>query len=334
MSGEVEKIIDLAKKNPKRIVLPEGDELRVLKAAEIVVSKKIAELIIVGRNENVKKFAGENSISLDKIRIVDPATYPRSKEMVDIFYEARKHKGITKEDARGAVFGNRVYFGALLVRLGEADAFVAGASHTTSNVARASLFCIGLEKDIKVMSSSFLIEFANCPYGDKGLFIFADCGIVPNPDAAQLADIAISSSRLYESFFKKKPYVALLCYSTKGSARGESVDKILKALETIRKKAPGLMVDGELQFDAAVVPEVGKIKAPGSPVAGRANILIFPNLDAGNISYKLSQRLGGARVVGPLIQGLKSPASDLSRGCGVLEIVDAVAAVAVKAQKC
>jgi len=334
MSNHIEALRETAKKDPRTVVLPEGDELRTLKAASFVSSEGIAKIIIIGKPEAVRKLAAENSVSVDKTEIIDPEKYPRSEEMVEQFYELRKHKGVTMKDSREAIYGNRVYFGAMLARLDVADGFVAGANHTTSNVARAALFCVGLEDEISVMSGSFLVEFEKCPYGNNGLFIFGDCGVVPDPDPVKLADIAISTSRLYEQFFRQKPYVALLSYSTKGSARGESVDKVLKALEIIRKKAPGLMADGELQLDAAVVPEVGKIKAPTSRIAGQANVLIFPNLDSGNISYKLAQRLGNARVVGPLLQGVKKPASDVSRGCDVDEIIDAIAATVVRAQKC
>ncbi|MBL7157334.1 MAG: phosphate acetyltransferase [Candidatus Omnitrophica bacterium] len=334
MAGHIEKLIQKAKKDPKNIVLPEGNEPRVLKAASTLASLGIAKVILVGKEDEVKKIADENSASLDKIRIIDQDNFPRREELIDTFYNLRKHKGITRDDAESAVSGNCVYFAALLTRMGVADGFVAGASHTTSNVARAALYCLGLDREIGVLSSSFLVELDNSPYGDEGLFIFGDCGIVPDPNPVRLAGIAISSSRIYENFFGRKARVALLSYSSKGSARGNSVDKVLKALEIIRKKSPGLLVDGELQLDAAVVPEVAKIKAPGSCIAGRANVLIFPNLDAGNISYKMVQRFANARVVGPLLQGLTKPASDLSRGCSVEEIVDTVACTVLRAQKC
>jgi phosphate acetyltransferase len=331
VKSRIEALKKQARENPKRIILPEGDEPRVLEAAEALTTQGIAHIILIGSEDDVRKKAEEESISLNKIEIIDPLKYPKSEELVDTFYALRKHKGITKSDAKSAVIGNRIYFGALLVKTGAADGFVAGASHTTSNVARAALYCLGLDKDIGVMSSSFLVELDDPSYGDKGLFIFGDCAIVPNPNPVRLAGIAISSSRLYEEFFKSKPYVALLSYSTKGSARGESVDKVLKALEVIRKKSPGLACDGEMQLDAAIAPEVAKIKAPGSRVAGKANVLIFPNLDAGNIAYKLIQRMGKARVVGPVLQGLTRPCSDLSRGSGVKEIIDTVVATVIRA---
>ena len=331
MKSQIEALKEQAQKNPKKIVLPEGNEPRVLEAAATLTSEGIADIILIGDEGEIKKKAKESSVSLEKIKIIEPVKYPKRGELVDIFYNSRKHKGITRGDAESAVIGNRIYFGALLVKAGVADGFVAGASHTTSNVARAALYCLGMDKDIGVMSSSFLIELSDSSYGDNGLFIFGDCAIVPDPDPARLAGIAISSSRLYEEFFKRKPYVALLSYSTKGSARGESVEKVLKALEVIRKKAPGLACDGELQLDAAIVPKVAKIKAPGSHVAGRANVLIFPNLDAGNIACKLVQRMAEARIVGPILQGLTRPCSDLSRGSNVKEIVDTVAATVIRA---
>ena len=334
MKSQIELLKKRAKEDPKTVVLPEGREPRILEAAKVAVEEGVARIILVGNKKEVESRAKKSGIPLNKIQLIDPETYPKLDELVDIFYKSRKHKGVTQSDAREAVLGNRVYFGALLVKTGVADGFVAGASHTTSNVARAALYCIGLAPDISVMSSSFVVEFPNMAYGDKGLFVYADCGIVPNPNHEQLADIAISTRKLYKELFSGSPRVALLSYSTKGSARGESVDKVLKALEIIRKKSPGLLVDGELQLDSAIVPDVAEIKAPSSTVAGTANILIFPNLDAGNICYKLSQRLGNARVAGPLLQGLNKPASDLSRGCFVGEVVDSIAATAVRAQAC
>lgn len=318
MPGRIEKLREIARKSPKKIVLPEGNEPRIARAARIIASLGIADITLIG----------------DKAGAINPKKYPEREKLVETFYNLRKHKGITKRAARKTVLENPVYFGALLVRCGDADGFVAGASHTTSDVARAALRCLGLDKAIGVMSSSFALELEDSRYGDEGLFVFGDCGIVPDPDPERLAGIAVSSARLFESLFKRKARVGLLSYSTKGSAKGASVEKVLKALAIIKRKMPGLAVDGELQLDAAIIPEVAKIKAPGSPLAGRANVLIFPNLDAGNIAYKLMQRLGNARVVGPLLQGLTKAASDLSRGSDVREIVDAVAATVIRAKKC
>ncbi len=334
MATEILKLQDKAKQDPKTILLPEGEEPRILKAAAQIAELGLAKLILLGNEKKIKKMVGESFLSLKDILIIEPEKYTKKDEVIETFYKLVSYKGTKEDEARKLVMEDTAYFGAILTRLGVADGFVAGASHTTPDVARASLYCLGLDKEIGIMSSSFVIELAGSIYGHNGLFVFGDCGIVPNPNSNKLAGIAISSSRLFEELFNVKARVALLSYSTKGSAKGESVEKVVKALDVIKTKKPDLMVDGELQFDAAVVPEVAAIKAPNSSVAGKANVLIFPNLDAGNISYKLAQRLGQARVVGPLLQGLTKPCSDLSRGCGVEEIIDAVVVTAVRAQKC
>jgi len=332
VASQIEALRESAKKKPKTIVLPEGFEPRVLKAAGTLTALGMARVILIGKESDVNKLAAEHSVSLSNIQIIDPERHPKREKMVEALFELRKHKGLTGEEARKLVLGDPLYFAGFLVRFGEAEGFVAGASHATASVARAAIYCIGLDEKIGVMSSSFIVEVRNSPYGDKGLFIFGDCGIVPDPDPEKLAGIAISCAGVYRELFKREPRVALLSYSTKGSAGGLSVKKVTKALGIIKQKEPKLMIDGELQFDSAVVPEVAKIKAPESDVAGRANVLIFPNLDSGNISYKLAQRLAGARVVGPLLEGIKKPASDLSRGCLVEEIIDTVAATVVRAQ--
>ncbi|MCK4463839.1 MAG: phosphate acetyltransferase [Candidatus Omnitrophica bacterium] len=307
---KIDLIREKARQNPKKIVLPEGKEKRVIEAASIVEKEGIAKVILLRKTE----------------------THPRLEEIVQTFWNLRKHKGISIDQAREYVLKEPVYFAALMTQLGMADGFVAGASHTTPDVARAAIHCLKIDRKIRVVSSSFIIELENCPFGENGLFVFGDCGIVPNPTSLQLAGIALSSGMLLKRLFDVEPRAALLSYSTKGSAGGESVDKVLEALKIIREKDPDFLVDGELQLDAAIIPEVAGIKSPGSPVAGRANVLIFPNLDAGNISYKLIQRLGNGRVVGPILQGITKPASDLSRGCSVEEIVDAVAVTVVRAQ--
>ncbi|MFH1594226.1 MAG: phosphate acetyltransferase [Candidatus Omnitrophota bacterium] len=332
MSSRINQFTEIAKKDPKKIVFPEGLEARILEAAAKATALGVADIILIGEEKSVKDIAAKNNISLEGIEIVDPERYDKKEQLVELFHDLRKHKGMTIEEARKIVLGDFVYFGALLVRTGAADGFVAGASYTTSDVARAAIYCLEPDKSVGVVSSSFIIELEDSPYGEDGLFVFGDCGIVPNPDAKRLAGIAISSSRLYEKIFKAKPRTALLSYSTKRSAKGESVEKVRQALEIIKKEAPDLAVDGELQLDAAIVPEVAAIKAPSSPIAGKANVLIFPNLDAGNIAYKLIQRLGKARVAGPLLQGVTKPCSDLSRGCGVREIVDSVAVTVIRAQ--
>jgi len=334
MPGQIENLRKLAKKDPKKVVLPEGNDPRIVEAAGIIAGLGLADVTLIGKEKEVKRLAAANSDSLKNVNIIDPAKYAAIDETINTFYNLRKHKGITPDDARKAVLENPLYFGALMVRAGEAHGFVAGANHKTSDVARAAIYCLGVKRSIGIMSSAFVVELDNCSYGDDGLFVFADCAIVPDPSAGKLAGIAISTSKLYKRLFKRAPRIALLSYSTQGSAKGEAVEKVREALKKIKEKAPDLMVDGELQFDAAVVPEVAKIKAPKSPLGGRANILIFPNLAAGNIAYKLVQRLGKGRVLGPLLQGINNPASDLSRGCLVEEIVDTVVAIVLRAQKC
>lgn len=334
MKSQIDELREKAKKNKKRIILPEGTDIRAIEAASRVANLDIANIILLGKPDEIKKKADEKSISLNKVEIIDPLTCPKKEEVIETLFKLRSAKGVTKEEAERIILEQPVYYGALLTRLDVVDGFVAGASHTTADVARAALYCVGLDREIGIMSSSFVIEVAACPYGDGGLFIFGDCGVVPNPNANKLAGITIACSKIYVELFNRKPHVALLSYSTKGSAGGESPEKVIRALEIIKTKAPDLIVDGEMQPDAALVPEIAKIKAPGSSVAGKANVLIFPNLDAGNITYKLTQRLGMARVVGPLLLGLKKPCSDLSRGCGIEEIVDAVALTAVRAQQC
>jgi len=246
------------------------------------------------------------------------------------YYELRKLKGVTPEEARKTVLTDYLTFGAMLVKEGVADGFVAGASHTTPDVIRAALRCFSIDRQIGVISGAFLMEVPNCPYGEKGVFIYADCGVNPSPNARQLAGIAVSSATLFQKLVGKRPAVAFLSYSSKGSAEGELVDKMKEAVRRAKEIAPDLLIDGEFQADSAIVPEIAMIKCGDNPVAGKANVLIFPNLDSGNISYKLTQRLANARAVGPLLQGFEKPASDLSRGCNAEDIVDAVAVTSVR----
>jgi len=331
--SRIESLKDKARSNRKKIILPEGEDSRIVEAASIVAREKIADVILLGDKETVEKNAAAKSVKLDGVEVVDPLKHPRFEEFVTKYYERRKAKGISHEDARAHLTENFVTVGALMIRFGLADGFVAGASHPTADVARAALYCLELDRRVGVLSSSFVVELDNCPYGEKGLFIYADCGIIPDPGPNQLAGIAMACGELINVLFDVEPRVALLSYSTKGSAKGRSIDKVKAALDIIKEKDPALAVDGELQGDAAVVPEVAAIKCKDSKVAGRANVLVFPNLDAGNICYKLTQRLGNARVVGPLLMGPRRPASDLSRGCGLEEIIDAVTITAVRAQR-
>ena len=322
-----------AKKEKRKIVLPEGEDKRVVKAAAFLVREKLAEVLLLGKESDVCKLAEENEISLEKVRVIEPFVYDKREEIINTYDEKRKHKGITLESAREIVMGNFVFFAASMTGMGLADGFVAGASHTTSDVARAAIQCLNLDKGIGTVSSSFIMELMNCPFGEDGLFAYGDCGIIPYPNARQLAGIAIATSDMFQKLFNIRARVAMLSYSTKGSARAsESVENILKAIDRIKVKRPNLIIDGELQLDAAIVPEVAERKCPGSDLAGNANVLIFPNLDAGNISYKLTQRLSNARAVGPIIQGLDKPCSDLSRGCSWEDVVDTAVVTAIRAQ--
>ncbi len=325
----LEKIRDKAAKRPRTIVLPESDDNRTLDAARDILKKRIAKLIIIGDERIRGKIAAKDTKSLE---IIDPEKYKNIDAFASEYYELRKHKGMTPEEAGEAVRKDYLTFGALLVRRGIADGFVAGANHTTPSVIRTALRCLNIDKSISIVAGAFLMEVPNSSYGEEGVFVFADCGVNPEPNARQLAGIAVSSARLFKQLVGKQPRVAFLSYSSKGSAEGPNVDKVNDALKRAKEEAPDLVIDGELQVDSAIVPEVAKIKCPQSEVAGKANVLIFPNLDAGNISYKLVQRLANTRAVGPLLLGFTKPASDLSRGCSVEDIVDAVAVTSVRAE--
>lgn len=322
-----------SKKNKKTIILPEGEDKRVIKAADFIVSQGIAEICLLGKREEIMKLAKEVSVSLEGVNLIDPFVSQDREKIISNYYEIRKHKGISPHDAEKTVMENFIYYAAVMTRIGMADGFVAGASHTTSDVARAAIQCLKLVKEIGTVSSSFIMELTNCPFGENGLFVFADCGIIPYPSSRQLTGIAIAASDLLKKVLNIEPRVAMLSYSTKGSAKSDSVNTVLEALKKVKKKRPDLMIDGELQLDAAIVPEVAELKCPESKVAGRANVLVFPNLDSGNISYKLAQRLGNARAVGPIIQGLNKPCSDLSRGCSWEDVVDTTAVIAIIAQE-
>ena len=324
----LEKIREKASKNLKRIVLPESNEERTMEAVEVVLDNKIAKLIVVGDDSVKKSIKSKNK---DLLEVLNPAAYKDTDKMANEYYELRKIKGMTPEEAKHVVLTDYLTFGAMLVRNDVADGFVAGANHTTPDVIRAALRCLTIDREIAVVSGAFLMEVPDCQYGEKGVFIFADCGVNPQPNARQLSGIAVASATLFQKLVGKRPIVAFLSYSSKGSAEGELVDRIREAVSRAKEIAPDLMIDGEFQADSAIVPEVARIKCGDNPVAGNANVLIFPNLDSGNISYKLTQRLSNARAVGPLLTGFRKPCSDLSRGCSADDIVDAVAVTAVRA---
>ncbi|MFH1441924.1 MAG: phosphate acyltransferase [Candidatus Omnitrophota bacterium] len=307
----IERIHNKAKSNLKTIALPEYDDKRVIEAAKIIEAEGIANVLLMTK---------------DRINLDDKQKY------IEEFYQLRKAKGISIDAVKELFEKDTLYYTAMMVREGKADGFVAGASHTTADIARASIHCLGIDPKINIASSCFIMAVPDCPYGEGGVFIFADCGIVPDPNARQLACISVASAELAGRVLSIPPKVALLSYSTKGSAKYKSIETIKEALEMIKKMAPDLLVDGELQVDAAIVPEVAKIKYLDSPVGGKANVLIFPDLEAGNIGYKLVQRLAKARALGPLLIGLNKPCSDLSRGCSVEDVVDCVAVIAIRAQ--
>lgn len=306
----IRKIYAKAKTNLKTIVLPESKDERVVEAYEFIRKSGIANAIL---------------LSEDKILPQDKERY------IQQFYQMRKPKGLDLESAR-KLFEDPLYYAAMMTREGRADGFVAGASHTTSDVARAAIHCLGVDQRINIACSCFIMEIPNCIYGESGIFFFADCGIVPEPKARQLAYISLATAELAIKVLDFIPRIALLSYSTFGSAKARNVEEIKEALKLLKEMAPDIIAEGELQADAAIVPEVAKIKSPDSVLAGRANVLIFPNLEAGNISYKLLQRLANARATGPLILGLNKPCSDLSRGCSSEDVVNCVAVTAIRAQ--
>ena len=316
------QIIDNARSKKKTIVLPESHDERVLKAAEILTKKNIALVITIGNEEKVRSDAAKLKIDLSGVRIIDPEKSDKHSDFSNIYFNLRKKKGITIEEAREAMKRD-LFFGAMMVKEGMVDGSVAGSTASTADVLRAGIQCIGMSEGISIVSSFFLMVFPEKTYS------FADCAVVPDPDAAQLADIAISTSDNHKKLTGDEPYIAMLSFSTKGSAKHEKIDKVLEATEIIKKKRPDLKIDGELQFDAAVIDNVGRKKAPGSEVAGRANVLVFPDLNAGNIGYKIAQRWGKAEAVGPMVQGLKKPFFDLSRGCSVDDIVNTASIAAL-----
>lgn len=330
----IEKIKEQAKQEIKSIILPETEDLRVLKGTEIVLSEKTANIILLGDEEKIQKLAKENNINIDGAKIINPLKSEKLDTYVDALYELRKAKGMTKEQAKELLTTNSRYFATMMVKLGDADGFVSGASHPTSDTLKPVLQIIKGRPGVKTVSAFFIMCLPNNEFGEDGVFIYADCGMNENPTDEQLADITITSSESFKELVNPNgiPKIAMLSYSTKGSAHSELTEKVIRATELAHNKAPELLVDGELQLDAAIIPEVAKMKAPDSPVAGNANILVFPDLNAGNIGYKLTQRLAHAKAFGPLCQGLDKPVNDLSRGCSAEDIAGVVAITCVQAQ--
>ncbi len=329
MSQFLERTIARAKQDRKRIVLAEGEELRTIQAANMIVKQGVCDVVLLGSEAVIREKAGD--ISLDGVELIEPEKSDRFEEFVQTFYEMRKAKGMTEEKARETM-KNPLYFGVMMVEKDLADGMVAGAVNATSNVLRPALQILKTAPGTKLVSAFFVMVVPDCEYGEHGTFIYSDAGLNENPDADAVSEIAISSAKSFRDLVEAEPKIAMLSYSTYGSAKSELVDKMQLATKLAKEKRPDLKLDGELQADAAIIKEVGKSKAPGSDIAGEANVLIFPNLDAGNIAYKLTQRLAKAEAYGPITQGIKKPVNDLSRGCSAEDIVGVVAITCVQAQ--
>lgn len=328
--GFIDVIKAKAKADKKTIVLPESMDRRTFEAAERILKEDIANLVIIGTPEQVA--ANSEGLDISKATVINPYTYEKTEEYANLFVELRKSKGMTYEQAKETMLNDYAYYGCLMIKSGDADGMVSGACHSTANTLRPCLQIIKTKPGTKLVSAFFLMEVPDCEYGENGTFVFGDCGLNQNPNPEELAAIAISSAESFRMLVGKEPKVAMLSHSSKGSAKHDDVDKVVEATRIAKEQAPELNLDGELQLDAAIVPSVGSSKAPDSKVAGQANVLIFPDLDAGNIGYKLVQRLAKAEAYGPMTQGIAKPVNDLSRGCSSDDIVGVVAITAVQCQ--
>ncbi len=329
----IENIKQRAKENLKTIVLPESEDIRTLKATECVIKEKYANIILIGNDKEVLKKAEENKIDITGAKIIDPRSSEKYNEYAKLLYELRKNKGMTEEQAR-KLAKDPVYFGMSMLKDDntEADGLVSGAIHSTSDTLRPALQILKTLPNTKLVSAFFVMVVPDCQYGSNGIFIFSDSGLNQNPSEEELSEIAISSAKSFEQLVGEKAKVAMLSYSTYGSAKSDLTEKVINATKMVKEKAKDLLVDGELQLDAAIIPEIAHMKAPGSPINGEANVLIFPDLNCGNIAYKLVQRLGKAEAFGPLCQGIAKPVNDLSRGCSAEDIAGVIAITAVQAQ--
>ncbi len=326
----IDEIKAKAKQNKKTVILPESMDRRTFEAAAEILAEDIANLIIIGTDEEVK--ANSEGLDISKATIINPHTYEKTQEYINGFYELRKAKGMTLEEAEKTLLGDYMYYACMMVKMGDGDGIVSGACHSTANTLRPSLQIIKTAPGTKLVSAFFVMVVPNCEFGEDGVFVFGDCGLVQNPNPEELAAIAGSSAASFKQLVGKEPVVALLSHSSMGSAKHDDVTKVVEATKIAKEEYPQFAIDGELQADAAMVPSIGASKAPDSKVAGHANVLIFPDLDAGNIGYKLVQRLGKAEAYGPMCQGIAKPVNDLSRGCSAKDIVGVIAITAVQAQ--
>ena len=329
----LDQIFERAKNNLQRIVLPEGTEIRTLKAADIILKEKTAKLILIGDETEIEKLAAENNLThLHEATIVNPEKDANMETYANLLFEIRKNKGMTIEEAR-KLAKDPLYLGCLMIKNGDADGELAGARNTTGNVLRPAFQIVKTKPGISVVSGALLMFTPTPQYGENGLLVFADCAVNPNPTAPELAEIAVSTAETARNICGFEPKVAMLSFSTKGSAKHELVDKVVEATRLAKAMHPELQIEGEIQADAALVPSIGQSKAPGSAIAGHANVLVFPDLQAGNIGYKMVERFSGAQAVGPILQGMAAPINDLSRGCSVDDIVSMVAITANQAMK-
>ena len=329
----IEKIKQRAKKDIKTIILPEPEDKRVLEATNEIIKQGFANIILIGNKKQIEEDAKKYDINISGAKIVDILADNKKEEYSERLYELRKNKGLTIEQARKMV-EDPIYYGVMMLKdeNEKADGLVSGAIHSTADTLRPALQILKTKQGTKLVSAFFVMDIPDCTYGENGVFVFGDCGLNSNPTSEELSEIAISSAKSFENLIEQKPKVAMLSYSTHGSAKSELTEKVIKATELVKQKQNDLLIDGELQLDAAIIPEIAKIKAPNSQIKGKANVLIFPDLNSGNIGYKLVQRFAKAEAYGPLCQGISMPVNDLSRGCTSTDIVGVVAITAVQAQ--